>query len=709
MKDERQPRAKKAKTHAERNKNNKTTNDAIPDHSTEAESVSQVLEDFAEGASGFSGHKPVLQDLSQTLVHQDYPNTYWCHAHDSSKQAEMQNLIREIAEAMPEPSVMRALYEVFVIRCQGPLGNVIYTPAFMAQVEDLSSCLACDSLQEQVHAVSTTFSMDTLACHLLALVLGLAFHPTPSLLEWSPTPVNLRVEELRVSSTAYSNTWRSLALRCIRGDITLFCGSIAALQAAVMLLLDGQGLPTVQEAILVTAIFGAQKLGLHRLGKADLQADASPSYVSGDKQSIKGELPHVRTEIGLRIWWALVVRDWARGQIMGYYSIHPSHFTTRIPLHLNDDDLCLPMSNVASGGNIIERHRSEFTMLSYTIHSIEIASLAREFVDLNRTLSHTLGQGQNVEIARMQRHFNSRYEKFITGLPYHFRLGSTAGNASRDFAAAIPPHRWMLHQQLWSLFLKLYRIDLASQNSQATCQLLAQNIISTQAQIQVRCAVCGTLSTSEMQLFSAAVTLLIDLLFSPKYEKTDDSSSQLCRLMTRDKIQEAIELLREHLQTSKQSTRPSLSFDRVNQSPQRKIIALEALTELEDQKSQDREKGNNLSSNGAGANCQRINSTAISGSSIKNKITEILRSLEEDGKLEDEGIIPSSSPSASALDQSLRSSNEAQDLNVFPMLSDDPSYDLWQFLDFSAPFQNPSENDTFPASEDIQEHAGMES
>lgn len=70
------------------------------------------------------------------------------------------------------------------------------------------------------------------------------------------------------------------------------------------------------------------------------------------------------------------------------------------------------------------------------------------------------------------------------------------------------------------------------------------NIISTQAEIQARCAVCGSLSTSETQLFSAAIVLLVDLLFSTKYKNSNHSSAQLNRLMTRDKIREAIELLR---------------------------------------------------------------------------------------------------------------------------------------------------------------------
>ena len=132
-------------------------------------------------------------------------------------------------------------------------------------------------------------------------MLGLAFHPTPSLLGWSSTPLTLRVEELRVSST-HAEKWRSLASRCIQGRVSLFCGSIASLQAAIMLLLDGQGGSLVLDAILVTAISGAQKLGLHRLGVSRLEVSVLPPSSAERGSSLSTEAPYIRMEIGIRIW-----------------------------------------------------------------------------------------------------------------------------------------------------------------------------------------------------------------------------------------------------------------------------------------------------------------------------------------------------------------------------------------------------------------------
>lgn len=93
-----------------------------------------------------------------------------------------------------------------------------------------------------------------------------------------------------------------LASRCLHGRVSFFCGSIASLQAAIMLLLDGQEGALALDAVLVTAISGAQKLGLHRLGDSRLEASEPPASPSEDDSSVSTEALHIRTEIGIRIW-----------------------------------------------------------------------------------------------------------------------------------------------------------------------------------------------------------------------------------------------------------------------------------------------------------------------------------------------------------------------------------------------------------------------
>ena len=94
-------------------------------------------------------------------------------------------------------------------------------------------------------------------------------------------------------------------MRCLQQGVSLFCGSIASLQAAIMLLLDGQVGSLALDAVLVTAISGAQKLGLHRLGDAKLAASPSLATFSEDGSSTSTEPPSIRTETGIRIWSAL--------------------------------------------------------------------------------------------------------------------------------------------------------------------------------------------------------------------------------------------------------------------------------------------------------------------------------------------------------------------------------------------------------------------
>ncbi|KAL5047503.1 hypothetical protein BDW71DRAFT_213951 [Aspergillus fruticulosus] len=680
-KDERQPRAKRSKT--EHRDKTASKHDPPPnkDGEAEAEETAQLLEQFVAGvprpnvyplaASGPTPSSPVAPD---------FPNRYWS-SNDPKRHSEKLDLIREIVDAMPALEMVHLLFEVFVTRCQGPLGNVVHTPTFMKQAEQLGGCLSLASPDSRALAISSTVTMETLGCYLLALVLGLAFHPTPSLLGWTPTPLTLRVEELRASDTR-SKIWRSLSLRCLQDGVSLFCGSIAGLQAAVMLLLDGQEGSLALDAVLVTAISGARKLGLHRLGDIKLDASASHSAPLENGMSAPAEPLHIRTEIGIRIWWALVLRDWSRGQALGYYTVHPSQFNTRMPLHVNDNDLCLSTWRASANSEIVERPRSEFTMMSYTVHALELGGMVRESIDLG--VLPTQQPDATTGSSKLRKHVNNKYEKYVAGLPSYFRLGSTVGLTATGPMAAIPVQRWMLHQQLWSLLLRLHRANLSSPIGRASCQLLAQNIIDTQAQIQARCAVCGSLSTSETQLFNAAVVLLLDLLFTSKQGDADSASAHLSRLMTRDKIREAIELLRTR-SIADGSSFHDLHLDQVKGSAQRSVVALEALMKLEEGDS-DHNGANN--SNGAAGN--RSGEPLATKNSLRLRVADILRAL--GGRTDPTGA-PVQEQQAPfdpfpPFDASLPFANVADgipDLDVLPILSNGLSPNFWQSLDFPPP------------------------
>lgn len=69
-------------------------------------------------------------------------------------------------------------------------------------------------------------------------------------------------------------------------------------------------------------------------------------------------------------------------------------------------------------------------------------------------------------------------------------------------------------------------------------------MISNQALLQARCAVCGSSSTDKTRLFDVAGVLLVDLLFWSKGKDADRSSAQFSPLMPRDRIHDGIKPLR---------------------------------------------------------------------------------------------------------------------------------------------------------------------
>ncbi|KAJ5101169.1 hypothetical protein N7456_007221 [Penicillium angulare] len=629
-KDVRQPRAKRTKTQQTEQKDSNLNQENKEEPGVEETAL--ALEHFVDVTPFRTESEGVAPDI---------PNQYWV-TQNPQRYNQKLDLIRDVIQALPEWDVIETLYMVFITRCQGPLGNVVHTPSFMKQSDQLCKCL--NSTYPDA-AIANTISLDSLAVLLLALVLGLAFHPTPSILGFESTPSSLRVEQLRACDE-FASTWRSLGLSCIRGNISLFCGSIASLQAAIMILLDAKEPSLELDAVLVTAISGARKLGLHQLGNATWNNDMPLS--NDDFATV--EPPQIRTEIGIRIWWALVMRDWSRGQALGYYTISPSNFNTRMPLHLNDEDL------YAANETPVERPRSEFTMLSYTVHALELLVIVRESIDLQNVVNKASNYRDDL---------NKKYEDYVANLPSHFRLGSTIGITATGPMAAIPVQRFMLHQQLWTLLLRLHRSTIGSPMGRASCQQLAHNIINTQVQIQSRCTVCSSLSSNETQIFNATAVLALGLLFS--YPSTEDerSSAQLSRLMTRDQIREAIELLRSKCSPGES---PEESVQGVHSGASRGVLALEALMELEER------PGSNF--------------TTADGESQKETLYQqvigTLKSL--NGSLAPSEHIPSLSTSGDTpLTFAMPVADELSDLDIMPILSNGLSPDMWDLLDFYPP------------------------
>ena len=182
-------------------------------------------------------------------------------------------------------------------------------------------------------------------------------------------------------------------------------------------------------------------------------------------------------------------------------------------------------------------------------------------------------------------------------------------------------------------------------------------------------------STSEIQLFNAAIVLLVDLLFSPKYEDADYSSVSLSRLMTRDKIREAIELLRTRSDAEGSSSPQDSQAEQVETSAQRNVVVLEALMEIEAEESSNNEERSGASSTGTRLGGQQVKADSGARKPIKNKVMDILEAHQGNAQIAAAAMEPPSLNSFSAPDTSVfppTPTDGFQDLDVLQLLSNDP-------------------------------------
>ena len=136
---------------------------------TDAEEAIRLLEAFVDEPSRADAYPSGVLEPTTSCVGPDYSNVYWLSTNNPQRHSEKFAVLRAIVNAMPQPDMIRHLNEVFVTRCQGPLGNVVHKETFLEQAEVLCGCLMLASPESRVTALSSTFSMEALACHLLAV------------------------------------------------------------------------------------------------------------------------------------------------------------------------------------------------------------------------------------------------------------------------------------------------------------------------------------------------------------------------------------------------------------------------------------------------------------------------------------------------------------------------------------------------------------
>ena len=176
--------------------------------------------------------------------------------------------------------------------------------------------------------------------------------------------------------------------------------------------------------------------------------------------------------------------------------------------------------------------------------------------------------------------------------------------------------------------------------------------------------------------------------------------------MTRDKIREAIELLRDaEGSRSPQDPQP----EQATASAQRSVIALEALLKLEEKESGNNEECSGTTPVGSRIGEQKGKPDRSARKSLNNKVVCILRAFQGNTKNVDPATEQASSNFFSIMDMAIPLPTVAdgfQDLDLLPVLSNNPSYDFWQFLDFDPPPQSPTESGSFSATADMQTLVG---
>ncbi|KAL9629950.1 MAG: hypothetical protein Q9204_004986 [Flavoplaca sp. TL-2023a] len=173
-------------------------------------------------------------------------------------------------------------------------------------------------------------------------------------------------------------------------------------------------------------------------------------------------------------------------------------------------------------------------------------------------------------------------------------------------------------------------------------------------------------------MFRAAVLLLADLLSASNVPSIDRPDAQLNRVMTRSKIDEAMELLKTGDHLGEEQQRSEEHQSELSETPvENKLRILEALMNLEE---------------------EIVTSAQFSGSEqpIAQKIKDVLRSLQDTNHENANGASnPSHIPSYTSDSPgtaSLTHPDELQDYGVLPVLSSgDADDDIWQFLNFDFP------------------------
>ena len=302
---------------------------------------------------------------------------------------------------------------------------------------------------------------------------------------------------MKIWTAAELRKYKDFAMRCLALEHNLSVTSLEGLQALV--LISGQGLDDAHFLSYVDDILrrGVITMELNKLGNLPLLGYEKGTTVAQCR----------RKEMAVRVFWVVVQRDWFLGQQTRCYTFHPDQITTRPPLNLTDDDMReIPFR--------ASRPFDEWTPSSLSIAKIHLAHLVRGSVDMLNEQAQNGGSSRVWNLENRAK-LDEQYQHFLKQLPEFFHLDVPFAGA-QGWKGIAEVQRWLIHQLVFSLLLKLHRADLGKkvsgtklsscpvvqsltfvvtiQRVQQSCISLANVVLEIHDKIRKRCRIIDSMA-----------------------------------------------------------------------------------------------------------------------------------------------------------------------------------------------------------------------
>ncbi|KDN40250.1 hypothetical protein K437DRAFT_191045 [Tilletiaria anomala UBC 951] len=433
------------------------------------------------------------------------PNAFWEKNENQEARVHLVESVRSLlAELGPQVRADLLRY-CWPIRAMGMFDRCIWVPEVVENIERFI---------HRTHQYADGWNdMNELALFCMAISVAIQFYPG--------------VGTVRRTLPATMKHWnkgklmlfRNAGRECLALEQNMAIASLEGLQA--LILLSGQGLDDADYSAFLDDILrrGVIRMELNKLGSLSMLGYEPGTTVEQCR----------RKEMAVRVFWHVVSRDWSLGQSTRTYTFLPEQITTRPPLNLKDVD----MRQVPFAPS---RPFDEWTETYMFIAKIHLSHIVRGSIDM---LNEQAQKGGSSRVWNQGNRaiLDEQYQFFLKQLPSFFQLDIPFEGPSETQKGAAEVQRWLLHQLVFSLLLKLHRSDLGKKRVQSSCISLSYVILEIHDKVRKRCRVIDSLAINQDHVYSACIVLLLDLYADHSAEAR--RATGLDRIMIRSKIRRA--------------------------------------------------------------------------------------------------------------------------------------------------------------------------